>query len=262
METGVRRGLKVYPGSVASLPEKSVAAGGEFLRPGPDLRAGPAQGSRRIRVRLVARDPLVHEILLRSIAKQSNVEILPSNPNQFFCAESLLQSRPDLLLLGVSGSLDEDVALIRKVRNTAPEVHVVMFGGRGEEREFLFYVRAGVRGYLAADASGEEVAAGLLAVQAGRAFCPGSLCATLFRYFEREATTLPSAAMRQQLGLTRREQQLLPLIARGLTNKEIAGHFCLSEQTVKNHLYRMKHKVGADNRLGIVQTCHQQGFLL
>jgi DNA-binding NarL/FixJ family response regulator len=78
----------------------------------------------------------------------------------------------------------------------------------------------------------------------------------------RVAASLPSRAVRQQLGLTRREQQLIPLIAEGLTNKEIASRFCLSEQTVKNHLYRMKHKVGADNRLGIVQTCHTQGFLL
>ena len=87
-------------------------------------------------------------------------------------------------------------------------------------------------------------------------------CGLLFNYFEREATSLPSGAARQQLGLTRREQQLIPLIAEGLTNKEIANRFCLSEQTVKNHLYRMKHKVGADNPLGIVQTCHTQGFLL
>ena len=48
----------------------------------------------------------------------------------------------------------------------------------------------------------------------------------------------------------------------GLTNKEIANHFCLSEQTVKNHLYRMKQKVGADDRLGIVQVCRTQGFML
>ena len=67
---------------------------------------------------------------------------------------------------------------------------------------------------------------------------------------------------RQRLGLTRREQQLIPLIAKGFTNKEIANHFSLSEQTIKNHLYRMKHKVGADNRLDIVQTCRTQGFLL
>jgi DNA-binding NarL/FixJ family response regulator len=81
-------------------------------------------------------------------------------------------------------------------------------------------------------------------------------------YFESEGTSLLSGALRHKLGLTRREQQLVPLIARGLTNKEIANHFCLSEQTVKNHLCRMKHRVGADNRLGIVQTCHLQGFLL
>ena len=63
------------------------------------------------------------------------------------------------------------------------------------------------------------------------------------------------------MGLTRREQQLMPLIAEGLTNKEIAHHFCLSEQTVKNHLYRMRHKIGATDRLGIVQVCHTQGFM-
>jgi DNA-binding NarL/FixJ family response regulator len=79
----------------------------------------------------------------------------------------------------------------------------------------------------------------LEAVYAGKASCPSSLCGLLFNYFEREATSLPSGAVRQQLGLTRREQQLVPLIALGLTNKEIANRFCLSEQTVKNHLYRM-----------------------
>jgi DNA-binding NarL/FixJ family response regulator len=52
------------------------------------------------------------------------------------------------------------------------------------------------------------------------------------------------------------------LIAEGLTNKEIANRFCLSEQTVKNRLYRMKHKVGAGDRLGIVQVCRIQGFMV
>jgi DNA-binding NarL/FixJ family response regulator len=67
-------------------------------------------------------------------------------------------------------------------------------------------------------------------VHAGKASCPSMLCGLLFNYFEREATSLPSGAVRQQLGLTRREQQLIPLIAQKLTNKEIANRFCLSEQ--------------------------------
>ena len=100
------------------------------------------------------------------------------------------------------------------------------------------------------------------AIHTGKAVCPGTLCAVLFRYIEREATCFPSASVHLRLGLTRREQQLIPLVAEGLTNKEIANHFCLSEQTAKNHLYRMKQKVGADNRLGIVQMCRSQGFMI
>ena len=68
--------------------------------------------------------------------------------------------------------------------------------------------------------------------------------------------------MRDSLGLTQREQELVPLLARGASNKEIADQFCLSEQTVKNHLYRMKHKIGAEDRLEMVQLYRTQGFLV
>jgi DNA-binding NarL/FixJ family response regulator len=59
--------------------------------------------------------------------------------------------------------------------------------------------------------------------------------------------------VKAQLGLTRRQQQLVPLLAQGLTNKEIAAHLNLSEQTVKNHVHRMLQKVGADDRLSVVE---------
>lgn len=137
-----------------------------------------------------------------------------------------------------------------------------MLGALGNEGEFLQCVRAGVRGYLSRDAAPDEILQAIFAVRAGSAVCPGKLCAELFRYFETEAKSLPSASIHQRMGLTRREQQLIPLVARGLTNKEIANHFSLSEQTVKNHLYRMKHKIGADDRLSIVHLCRMQGFMV
>jgi DNA-binding NarL/FixJ family response regulator len=58
-----------------------------------------------------------------------------------------------------------------------------------------------------------------------------------------------------QLGLTRRERELVPMIAKGLTNKEIAVLLNISEQTVKNHVHRMIQKAGASTRLGIVDRC-------
>ena len=220
-----------------------------------------SQSVRKIRVRVDSGNRLWHDGLTKMLGNHASVEML-GGVNEIFCVEKILEDLPDVLLLTSCGNLDSDISNIRKVRVAAPGVRIVMFGGAGAEREFLQYVRAGIRGYLLLGASVKDVWEALEAVHAGKACCPSSLCGLLFNYFEREATSLPSGAVRQQLGLTRREQQLIPLIAEGLTNKEIANRFCLSEQTVKNHLYRMKHKVGADSRLGIVQTCHTQGFLL
>jgi DNA-binding NarL/FixJ family response regulator len=131
-----------------------------------------------------------------------------------------------------------------------------------EEREFLQCVRAGISGYLLRDASAGQVLQSVQAVAAGEAVCPGTLCAVLFRYFTSDATSLPCTNSGRRLGLSRRELQLIPLIAQGLTNKEIANHFSLSEQTVKNHLYRMKNKIGAEDRLEMVQRYRTQSFFV
>jgi len=222
--------------------------------------AGCAEG--RPRVFVAAENRLLREALSRMLAKGGNIEVAGVYRAGPFRTEDLLKEEANILLLTSRGSMNEDLAAIRMVRASAPNVQILLIGVTGEETEFLQCVRAGVRGYLPKNASAEDVVEGVRAVQAGEAVCPGTLCALLFHYFEREATSFPSASVRQRMGLTRREQQLIPLIAEGLTNKEIANRFCLSEQTVKNHLYRMKHKVGAGDRLGIVQVCRIQGFMV
>lgn len=221
-----------------------------------------ARKALRQRVFVAAQNRLLREALSRALTKAGGLEVVGAEDAEPFQTEDLLREKVDILLLSSRGSRDEDLAAIRKVRSAAPQVLILLIDVAGDETDFLQCIRAGVRGYLPREASSEDVLEAVKAVQAGKGVCPGNLCAALFRYFEREATSFPSASMRQRLGLTRREQQLIPLIAEGLTNKEIANRFCLSEQTVKNHLYRMKHKVGAEDRLGIVHVCRTQGFLI
>jgi DNA-binding NarL/FixJ family response regulator len=62
------------------------------------------------------------------------------------------------------------------------------------------------------------------------------------------------------LGLTNREQQIVGLISRGLTNKEIASELLLAENTVRNHIHRMLRKVGASHRLAVVDICRMEGI--
>ncbi|HXA00245.1 MAG TPA: LuxR C-terminal-related transcriptional regulator [Candidatus Dormibacteraeota bacterium] len=176
--------------------------------------------------------------------------------------KTLAVSRVEVLVTSSSGALQEDLRRIHKSKAEAPELKVLLFGSSQSEPELLQYLRAGISGFLPGEASAEEIIAAARAVGNGQAICTGVQCAILFRYFEKEAEAFPSAALHRELGLTRREQQLIPLLTRGLTNKEIANHFSLSEQTVKNHLYRMKRKIGAAGRLEIVDVCRQHGFLV
>lgn len=217
---------------------------------------------RKARVFIAAENRLLREVLSRMLCKLEDMDVVGMEAAEPFRTEELLKEQAEILLLTSRGTMNEDLLAIRKVRVTTPNVQIMLIGVTGAEMEFLQCVRAGVSGYLPRDASAEDVVEGVRALRAGEAVCPGTYCAALFHYLEREATSFPSASVHQRLGLTRREQQLIPLVAEGLTNKEIANRFCISEQTVKNHLYRMKHKVGAEDRLGIVQVCRTQGFMV
>ena len=222
---------------------------------------GSEGAKRKPRVFVAVENRVLREALSRMLAKSGETEVVGTELSEIFQTADPEKQYADILLMASLGNTEEDLTCVRRVRTNAPNVQILLIGVTGKEAEFLQCVRAGVHGYLPRDASAEDVLAAVQALQSGEASCPGTLCATLFRYFELEATSFPSASVHQRLGLTRREQQLIPLIAEGLTNKEIANRFCLSEQTVKNHLYRMKHKIGAEDRLGIVQVCRTQGFM-
>jgi DNA-binding NarL/FixJ family response regulator len=215
----------------------------------------------KIRVFVAAENRLLRDALARVLNKGGCIEVTATDAASPLHTEVLLQANPDVLLLTSRGSLEEDLAAIREVRLAAPSVRILLIGMAKDEREFLQCVRSGISGYLLRDASSGDVLQGVQAVHAGEAVCPGALCSALFRYFEADASGVPCASGRR-LGLSRRELQLIPLIAQGLTNKEIAHHFSLSEQTVKNHLYRMKAKIGAEDRLDMVQLYRTQGFLV
>jgi DNA-binding NarL/FixJ family response regulator len=225
----------------------------------PGAAAAP---NAKLTVFVAAENRLLREALARMLARKGDIEVSGLESPAPLQAEHVAQTNAKVLLLTSRGALHDDLQMIQEVRAAAPGVRILLLGMARNEAEFLQCVRAGISGYLLHDACSDEVLEGVRAVHAGEAVCPGTLCAALFRYFESEAASLPCASARRRLGLTRREQQLVPLIAKGLTNKEIANHFSLSEQTVKNHLYRMKHKVGAGDRLDIVQLYRTQGFLI
>src|SRR5581483_3818796 len=147
--------------------------------------------SGRLRVFVAAENRLLRDALSRLLCKRGDMEVVGLGGQGPFQASMLAENPAEILLLASRGNLPEDLRLVREVRLSAPETQIVMIGGAGEEREFLQYVRAGIRGYRLRIEFGEGVIGGFHRVQPGGPVCPGSFGGVLSPYFNREATTFP-----------------------------------------------------------------------
>jgi DNA-binding NarL/FixJ family response regulator len=207
---------------------------------------------------LLAENRLLREALVRILSKREDIRVVGAAPYSLDALQCVISTCPNIVVLdSIATALSEKV--IHCLHQVDSGMKVVMVGMEADETEFLRVVQEGALGYVLKDASAVEVARTIRAVAAGEAVCPPSLSAALFRWIARHRVTLPSLHVKQSLGFSLREQQLVSLVREGLSNKEMAARLNISEQTVKNHVYRMMRKVGAPDRLVMVELCRAEG---
>jgi two-component system response regulator DevR len=217
--------------------------------------SGPAAA-----VFLLAENRLLREALLRILSKKDDIHVVGAGSYGPDVFEQIVSTQANVVVLDSVAPVLAEQGLVRELHRLNPAIKVVMVGMEAEEAVFLRVVQAGAVGYVLKDASAVEVARTIRAVAAGEAVCPSTLSVVLFQWVMRHKPALPSLHLKTSLGLSRREQQLVGLLQQGLTNKEMASRLSLSEQTVKNHVHRMLRKVGAPDRLSIVEVCRNEGL--
>jgi DNA-binding NarL/FixJ family response regulator len=212
-----------------------------------------------VQVFILAENRLLREALARILSKKSDIRVVGASAFSPDVVGQISDAAPDVLLSDSAAVALSDLRLISEVRAAIPGLKVVMIGMDADRDTFLRAVRDGIVGFVLKDASAMEVAAAVRSVANNEAVCPPSLCLALFERVASLNKQPASFVIRHNLGLTRREQQLVQMISQGFTNKEIASQLSLSEQTVKNHIHRMLRKLGATDRLGVVELCRVPG---
>jgi DNA-binding NarL/FixJ family response regulator len=117
-----------------------------------------------------------------------------------------------------------------------------------------------VTGYLLKDASAADVTAAVRAVAREEVSYPPQMCTLLFQAVAQMEWNRQESKPTGKMGLTLRQQKLMKLVAKGLTNKEIAEELFLSEYTVKNHMSRILKQLDATNRSEAVETVRECGY--
>jgi DNA-binding NarL/FixJ family response regulator len=214
----------------------------------------------KINVFLLAGNRLFRESLVRILKSKTDIFVVGSAPCTSESVEQIEASDCDVLLVDPMNGDRSDLPFVQEVARSAPRLKLVLIDMVDDESTFLRAVRAGAVGYVLQNASALDIVEAVRSVHTGEAVCPPRLCLSLFKYAASSRNPLPHLRAKSQMGLTRREQQLVPLIAQGYTNKEIASHLHLSEQTVKNHIHRILQRIGASDRLAVAEIIREQNL--
>jgi DNA-binding NarL/FixJ family response regulator len=205
----------------------------------------------RAKVLILCVNRLLRESIARILAKRTDFEISTAQGEPCTSFEQVRDSGAEVLVLDSLDFLFDNFASPSAARKQDQSAKSVLIAMADDRSCFLTAIRRGARGYVLQNASAADVVSAVRSVAEGHAVCPPHYTEVLVDFVATQTTDLPNSQKRAQWGLTRREQQLIPLIGRGLSNKEIASHFNISEQTVKNHIHRILRKVGVVDRLSI-----------
>jgi DNA-binding NarL/FixJ family response regulator len=200
---------------------------------------------------------MLREVMAAIFQKRSEFSVVGSIRYASGACEQAAASQFDILLADQASASAFPNNFIADLLRLVEGRRAIFFGMENDAEVFLQAVRAGVSGYLLGEASAEDMIGAVRRVALGEAVCPPGLCHDLFQFVARtarEGSMILNQSLCRKLGLTARQQQLVALLARGFTNKEIAGSLHLSEFTVKNHVHRIMRQLNAESRHAAVQT--------
>jgi DNA-binding NarL/FixJ family response regulator len=219
------------------------------------------------RVMVVDDHPMWREAVARDLAEAGH-EVVATAADGAEAVRRAPAARPDVVVLDLQLPYLSGVEVTRALVAMAHVPRILVLSASGEQADVLEAVKAGATGYLVKSASREELLSAVERTAQGEAvFTPGLAGLVLgeFRRLASGASSAGSAASRNRAGpdiprLTDRETEVLRLVAKGLSYKQIAERLVLSHRTVQNHVQNTLTKLQLHNRVELVRYAIEQGI--
>jgi DNA-binding NarL/FixJ family response regulator len=208
-----------------------------------------------IRVFLADDHPVVREGLRTFLDSRDGIEVVGDAANGETAVAAVERLRPDVVLMDLVMPGLGGVAAIRGIRERAPETRVVVLTSFASDDQVIPAVQAGAAGYLLKDVEPSGLEAAIRLVHEGEALLDPQIAG---RVMEEVARPSPSSDVES---LTPREREVLRLLARGLSNRELADTLVVSEKTVKTHVSSILMKLGVHDRTQAALLAVREGLV-
>ena len=214
-----------------------------------------------IRVLVADDQAVVRDGLVLLLSATGAVEVVGAAADGEQAVELARAERPDVALLDLRMPKLTGDQVTAVLSRELPEVHVLVLTTFADDAAILPALRAGALGYLTKDATSEQLLDAITEVAAGRTVLDPSVQRRLVELVAGpDGPAGPAEATPDLGGLTRREVEVVQLVAEGLTNGQIARRLVLGEATVKTHLNHVLAKLDVDGRPGLVAWAWRHGL--
>lgn len=212
-----------------------------------------------IRLLIADDQAMVRSGLKMILESESDLEVVGEAQNGEEAVRQVAKHKPDVVLMDVRMPVMDGLEATRLVVTDHPDTRVIVLTTFDIDDYVYGALRAGASGFLLKDAPADDLIAAIRVVASGDALLAPSVTRRVIeRFAERPA---PNAAIKGLDDLTERESEVLKLLARGLSNTEIAEKLFLSEATVKTHVSHILAKLGIRDRVQAVVTAYESGLV-
>jgi len=211
------------------------------------------------RVLVVDDQELFRRGLTMVIGALDGIELVGEADNGKDAVDVAVRTDPDVVLLDVRMPARSGIETCAELKAVMPSVRIVMLTASDEETDLYDAIKSGASGYLLKDASIDEVAKAVRLVADGQSLISPAMAVKLLDEFKQLASS--GAATVTAPRLTDRELEVLRLVARGGSNREIARDLFISENTVKNHVRNILEKLQLHSRMEAVMYAVREKLL-
>jgi RNA polymerase sigma factor (sigma-70 family) len=215
----------------------------------------------KIKILLIEDNRLLRDGIVSMLSKQKDISILAASGNKENTILKLQQLIPEVILLDLGLRNQNSLTIVEIIKKDFPAAKIIVMDLSPVEGDIIQFVKAGASGFILKDASLDDFLGKIRSVAEGGKVLPPNLINSLFSQIIEQALQKGKANLKDAVRMTKREREVITLIADGMTNKEIGKKLHISDYTVKSHVHNIMEKLTLHTRLEVANYSFSGGTI-
>src|ERR1700732_1199655 len=235
-----------------------------MVAPINDNSEGKPKKKATVRILIADDHPIVRDGLKKLLQLEEDFEVVGEAGDGREVLEKVHELDPDVLLLDLRMPNLDGLSALQALQQTNKRTRVIILTASEDKNEFVQAMKLGCSGIVLKQTAPELIIKSIRKVHGGEIWLDSHTTAAVMRQFAApgEVGSSGSGKSRERSPLSPREREIVPLVAQGYKNKEMAEKMFISEQTVKNHLHNIFDKLGVSDRLELALSAIHKGLHL